>query len=301
MKWRGRERSSNIEDRRGAPRPMGGSRPGYSPLGGMRIPMGRTGGGIGTIIAIVVVLGVIWFATGQNPLESITGTPQTTSASSTTAPRANAGEDELAQFVGVVVKETENLWHEVFRQNDLTYREPVVVLFTDVTQSACGVAQASTGPFYCPNDEKVYIDLAFYEQLHRQFGAPGDFAQAYVVAHEIGHHVQQLTGVLPDFNARRASMSQDEQNAYSVRVELQADCYAGVWANYVGQQGLLESGDFEEAMNAANAIGDDTLTLGRVSPRNFTHGTSEQRMFWFQRGYTTGDVGQCDTFAPGAL
>jgi uncharacterized protein len=302
MKWRGRERSSNIEDRRGAPRSTGGFRPGGSPFGGgMRLPTGRTTGGIGTIIAIVVVLGIIWFATGQNPLESITGTPQTPSASSTTAPQSNAGQDELAQFVGVVVKETENLWHEVFRQNNLTYREPTVVLFTDMTQSACGVAQASTGPFYCPNDEKVYIDLVFYEQLHRQFGAPGDFAQAYVVAHEIGHHVQQLTGVLPEFNARRASMSQDEQNAYSVRVELQADCYAGVWANYVGQQGLLESGDFEEAMNAANAIGDDTLTRGRVAPRNFTHGTSEQRMAWFRRGYSTGDVGQCDTFAAGAV
>lgn len=300
MKWRGRERSSNIEDRRGAPGPMGGYRPGQFGQG-MRIPMGRTGGGIGTIITIVVVLGIIWFATGRNPLESITGTPQAPSASSTAAPRADAGQDELAQFVGVVVKETENLWGEVFRQNGLTYREPTVVIFSDMTQSACGVAQASTGPFYCPNDEKVYIDLAFYEQLHRQFGAPGDFAQAYVVAHEVGHHVQQLTGVLPEFNARRATMSQDQQNAYSVRVELQADCYAGTWANYVGQQGLLESGDFEEAMNAANAIGDDTLTRGRVAPRNFTHGTSEQRMTWFQRGYSTGDVGQCDTFAAGAL
>jgi uncharacterized protein len=199
------------------------------------------------------------------------------------------------------VKETETLWGEVFRQNGLTYREPTIVLFTDVTQSACGVAQASAGPFYCPNDQKVYIDLSFYQQLHSRFGAPGDFAQAYVIAHEVGHHVQQLTGVLPEFNARRASMSQDEQNAYSVRVELQADCYAGVWANYVGQAGLLDSGDFEEAMNAANAIGDDTLTRGRVAPRNFTHGTSEQRMAWFRRGYTSGDVGQCDTFAAGAV
>jgi uncharacterized protein len=306
MKWRGRERSSNIEDRRGAPGAGGGfgrgglgSNP-FGRGGGMRIPMGRSGGGIGMIVAIVVILGIIWLVTGQSPLDTLTGTTTgVPSSSSQSRPLPQAGQDELADFVGVVVKENENLWGEVFQQNDLRFAPASVVLFTDVTQSGCGVAQASTGPFYCPNDQKVYIDLAFYDQLRDRFGAAGDFAQAYVIAHEIGHHVQQLTGVLPEFNARRAQMSQEQQNAYSVRVELQADCYAGVWANYVGQQNLLESGDFEEAMNAANAIGDDTLTRGQVAPRNFTHGTSEQRMRWFQRGYSTGDVSQCDTFAAG--
>ena len=175
------------------------------------------------------------------------------------------------------------------------------MLFSQQTESGCGIADASSGPFYCPNDQKVYIDLSFYEQLRAQFGASGDFAQAYVIAHEIGHHVQQVTGVLPDFNARRAQMSQAEQNSYSVKVELQADCYAGVWANYVKQQNLLEQGDVEEAINAANAIGDDTLTRGTVQPRNFTHGSSAQRMEWLKRGMQSGDVGQCDTFASGAV
>jgi predicted metalloprotease len=306
MKWRGRERSSNIEDRRGAPGGgLGrGGGLGYNPFGqggGMRLPMGRSGG-IGSLIAIIVVLGIIWFVTGTNPLDMLTGTSTgVPSSSSQSRPLPQAGQDELADFVGVVVKENENLWGQVFQQNNLSFEPAGVVLFSDITQSACGTAQSATGPFYCPNDQKVYIDLAFYDQLRDRFGAAGDFAQAYVIAHEIGHHVQQLTGVLPEFNARRAGMSQDQQNAYSVRVELQADCYAGVWANYAGQEDLLERGDFEEAMNAANAIGDDTLTRGQVSPRNFTHGTSEQRQSWFERGYSTGDVGQCDTFAAGAV
>ncbi|HHY49566.1 MAG TPA: zinc metallopeptidase [Alphaproteobacteria bacterium] len=257
--------------------------------------MGR-GGGIGGIVGIIVVFGLIWFLTGTNPLDMVTGTNTgPVSSSSHSRPLPQAGQDELADFVGVVVKETENLWTQVFQQNGRRYAPPSVVLFSDATQSGCGIAQAATGPFYCPNDKKVYIDLRFYEQLRRRFGAPGDFAQAYVIAHEIGHAVQDQTGVLPEFNARRARMSQEQQNAYSVRIELQADCYAGVWANYAGQENLLEQGDFEEAMNAANAIGDDTLTRGQVSERNFTHGTSEQRMRWFQRGYQTGDVGQCDT------
>lgn len=307
MKWRGRERSSNIEDRRGAP-PGGGFGGGlganpFGTGGGIRIPMGRrAGGGIGSLIGIVVVLGIIWLVTGTNPLEMLTGGAGTgITSSSQSRPLPQAGQDELADFVGVVVKENENLWTEVFQQNNMTFQPAGVVLFSDMTESACGVAQSATGPFYCPLDRKVYIDLAFYDQLRDQFGAAGDFAQAYVISHEIGHHVQELTGVLPEFNERRATMSQEQQNAYSVRVELQADCYAGVWANYAGQENLLEQGDFEEAMTAANAIGDDTLTRGQVSPRNFTHGTSEQRMRWFERGYSTGDVGQCDTFAGGAV
>ncbi len=298
MKWQGRERSSNIEDRRGQGGGFGG---GFGRMGGgglgRPIPMGRAGGGGLGIVGIVIVLGLIWFVTGQNPIDVVTGGGTTApSSSSQWVPSQNAGEDELANFVGVVVKDTENMWGEEFQKHNMTYRPAKVVLFNDATQSECGVAQASSGPFYCPNDQKVYVDLSFYDQLRNQFGASGDFAQAYVIAHEIGHHVQNLTGVLPEFNQRRGAMSQDEQNAYSVRVELQADCYAGVWANYANRQNYLEQGDVEEAINAANAIGDDTLTRGQVAPRNFTHGTSEQRMMWLKRGMQTGDVTQCDTF-----
>ena len=298
MKWQGRERSSNIEDRRGQGGGFG--RMGGGNLGGLRIPMGggrSAGGGLG-IAGIIVVLGIIWFATGQNPIDVLTGgmSGSSSQTSQYSPPPANASQDELSQFVGVVVKETENLWTEVFRQNNLSYKPPTVVLFTDATQSGCGVAQSASGPFYCPNDKKVYIDLAFYDQLRQQFGAPGDFAQAYVIAHEIGHAVQDQTGVLPEFNSKRGSMSQEQQNAYSVRVELQADCYAGVWANYANKENLLEAGDAEEAIRAANQIGDDTLTRGQVSERNFTHGTSQQRMAWLKRGMDSGDVSQCDTF-----
>ncbi|WP_423067305.1 KPN_02809 family neutral zinc metallopeptidase [Devosia sp. CN2-171] len=295
MKWQGRERSSNVEDRRSqGGGGLGGSRGGFGmPGGGMRIPTGRAGGGLG-LVGIVVVVGIMLLL-GMNPLDMLTGGGSTTTTSSQqyAPPPSSAGQDELADFVGVVVKDTETLWTEVFQQNNLSYVPPKVVLFTDATQSACGVAQSASGPFYCPNDKKVYIDLSFYDQLRRQFGAPGDFAQAYVIAHEIGHAVQDQTGVLPEFNRARATMSQEEQNAYSVRVELQADCYAGVWANYVKQQNYLEQGDVEEAINAANAIGDDTLTRGQVSERNFTHGTSAQRMASLKKGMDSGDVGQC--------
>ncbi|RYE38048.1 MAG: neutral zinc metallopeptidase, partial [Hyphomicrobiales bacterium] len=210
------------------------------------------------------------------------------------------GQDELVDFVGVVVKETEDLWTEVFASAGEDYPEPPVVLFSGQTNSGCGVADARTGPFYCPVDSKVYIDLSFYDELHRKFGAPGDFAQAYVLAHEVGHHVQNLTGVLPEFNRRRQSMSEEQANAYSVRVELQADCYAGVWANYAGQKNLLDSGDIEEALNAAEQIGDDTLQKrmqGYAVPKTFNHGTSEQRQTWFARGYKSGDPNDCDTFS----
>jgi uncharacterized protein len=306
VKWRGRQRSSNIEDRRGAPGGFGrgGGLGGLGGLGrgrGIPIPMGRRGG-IGSIIGIVVILGIIWVATGTNPLDMLTGTTTGVPSTSTQSrPLPEAGQDELADFVGVMVSDTETFWNGVFRENGSTYDEPSVVLFTDLTQSACGTAQASTGPFYCPLDQKVYIDLSFYDQLRDRFGAAGDFAQAYVIAHEIGHHVQQLTGVLPEFNARRASMSQEEQNAHSVRIELQADCYAGVWANYIGRQNWLEAGDVDEAMNAAGSVGDDRLTGGRVPNTAFTHGTAAQRMRWFQRGFSTGDVGQCDTFSAAQL
>lgn len=306
MKWRGRARSSNIEDRRGQ-RPTGFGRMGGfgGRGGGIRIPMGRRGGGIGGVVGIIVVLGIMWALTGVNPIDMLTGgqmaPTQTPSASSSTQ-LPQQGEDEMVDFVGVVIKETEDLWNEVFANSGAEYPEPTLVLFTDQVESGCGLADARTGPFYCPVDQKVYIDLSFYRQLREQFGAPGDFAQAYVLAHEVGHHVQNLTGVLPEFNQARPSLSQEEANQWSVRVELQADCYAGIWANYAGQEDLLENGDIEEAVNAATQIGDDTLQermQGFAVPKTFNHGTSAQRREWFERGYTSGDVNACDTFSGG--
>jgi len=196
------------------------------------------------------------------------------------------------------VKDTEDYWGEFFSAQGDSYTPPAVVLFSGQTQSGCGVADSASGPFYCPNDRKVYIDLSFYDQLRQQFGAPGDFAQAYVIAHEVGHHVQQLIGVLPEFNQARQSMTQEQANAASVKVELQADCFAGTWARAEFERGFLEDGDVAEAMNAANQIGDDRLTGGRVPSSQFTHGTSEQRMKWFRHGYETGDPAQCDTSTP---
>ncbi|MBU1304370.1 MAG: neutral zinc metallopeptidase, partial [Alphaproteobacteria bacterium] len=239
MKWRGREQSSNIEDRRsqGGRGGLGGTPFGQGG-GGFRMPSGGGGrgsrGGMGSLIGIVVVLGIIWLVTGQNPIDMLGGgssSSSSTMSSSASAP-TSGDQADLRDFVGVVVKETEDLWTQVFAQQNQAYTPPKVVLFSGQTNSGCGAADASTGPFYCPEDAKVYIDLSFYEQLRSQFGAPGDFAQAYVLAHEVGHHIQNITGVLPEFNRRRASMSQEQANAYSVRVELQADCYAGVWANY---------------------------------------------------------------------
>lgn len=297
MKWRGRQGSSNIEDRRG--QSSGG---GFgSGMGGprLRIPGGggRSGGGIGLIIVVIIIA----MALGINPMSLFDGSigsgPSTGSSGS--RPTNNANTDELAAFVGVVVKENEDMWGKIFADSGMDYKPSPVVLFDGQTRSACGTADASTGPFYCPGDSKVYIDLAFYDQLRRQFGAPGDFAQAYVLAHEIGHHVQNLTGVLPEFNAARPRLSTEEANAWSVRVELQADCYAGVWAAYAGQEDLLESGDIEEALNAANQIGDDTLQKkmqGFAVPKTFNHGTSAQRKKWFERGYSERNPGACDTF-----
>lgn len=306
MKWRGRQQSSNIEDRRsqggGGLGGLGGSPFGRGG-GGIRIPTGGgSRGGIGSLIGIVVVLGIIWVATGTNPIDILTGGSSGGGSAATSSSRLpTTGEQaELRDFVGVVVKETEDLWTGVFQASGEDYPEPTVVLFSNQVDTACGAADSSTGPFYCPGDQKVYIDLSFYDQLREQFGAPGDFAQAYVLAHEVGHHIQNITGVLPEFNQRRQSMSQEEANAYSVRVELQADCYAGVWANYAGQEDLLDNGDIEEAVNAAIQIGDDTLQermQGFAVPKTFNHGTSAQRKTWFERGYTSGDPGDCDTFS----
>jgi predicted metalloprotease len=301
VKWQGRQGSSNIEDRRGQGGGLGGGfGRGSSPFGGgggFRLPTGGGGrsGGMGSLIVIVIFVGIA-LAFGINPLSILTGGDSSTNVPfQQTLPPKNADQDELANFVGVMVKDTEDYWGNYFRTQGDTYTAPKVVLFSGQTESGCGIADASSGPFYCPNDSKVYVDLSFYEQLRRQFGAPGDFAQAYVIAHEVGHHVQNLIGVLPAFNQARQTMSQEEANAASVRVELQADCFAGAWAREEFEQGFLESGDLQEAMNAASQIGDDRLTGGRVPSSQFTHGTSEQRMSWFRQGYESGDPARCDT------
>jgi predicted metalloprotease len=302
MKWQGRKRSSNIEDRRGS---SGGMfrRSGGMGGSGFRIPTGgRSGGGMG--IGVIVIVLIIGVALGINPMSLLDGSlgTGTSGSGSVSRPLPDAGEDDLADFVAVVVQDTEDLWAEVFTENGMTYEPATVVLFTGTDRSACGLADARTGPFYCPGDQNVYIDLSFYETLRSQFGAPGDFAQAYVIAHEIGHHVQNLVGVLPEYSRAIQSMSEEEANAYSVRIELQADCYAGIWASYVGEENLLENGDIEEAINAAEQIGDDAIqrrTQGVVLPKTFTHGSSAQRQEWFERGYSTGNVGACDTFSDG--
>lgn len=298
MRWKGRRQSSNIEDRRGA-RGFGS---GGNPFGrgGMRLPTGglRVGGGK-SILFLIIAGAVIWFL-GGNPLSVLTGgggglLPTQTSQSRISPER----QDEMKQFVATILAETEDVWSGIMQSQGETYPKPRLVLFSGAVQSACGSASSAMGPFYCPGDQKVYIDLDFYDELANRFGAAGDFAQAYVLAHEIGHHVQNIVGVLPQFNKLRQSLSEAEANAMSVKVELQADCFAGIWGHYTAQKGLLEQGDMEEALNAAQQIGDDTLqrrSQGYVVPESFNHGTSEQRMTWFSRGFQSGRLDSCDTF-----
>ncbi len=297
MRWRGRQGSSNVEDRRGTRMPGGFGMPG----GGMRMPgrgASRAGfGGIGFILVIVIVSMLL----GVNPMSLIEGIdtgPASTQQGDAPAPPQN---DEMAQFVSVVLADTEDTWSKVFRQEfNADYPEPSLVLFTGAIASACGFAQSATGPFYCPNDRKVYIDLQFYDELRRRFQAPGDFAQAYVIAHEVGHHIQNLTGILPKFNELRQRLPQAEANQLSIRIELQADCFAGVWAHDTAQKGLLDKGDIEEALNAATQIGDDAIqkrTQGYIVPDAFNHGTSEQRQRWFRIGLTEGRLDACDTLS----
>ncbi len=295
MRWRGRRESSNVEDRRGS----GGGGFGF-PRGGMRIPIGTRRGGFGGLgfLLFIVVISLIF---GINPLTLIEGIdPGVQQVDQQRQAPRSPEEDELAQFVSVVLADTEDTWNGIFdRQRSERYEEPRLVLFTGAVQSACGFTQSATGPFYCPGDRQVYIDLEFFDQLHRRFDAPGDFAQAYVVAHEVGHHVQNLLGILPRFNEIRQRVSQEEANQLSVMVELQADCFAGVWAHDTAQKGLLEQGDVEEALNAATQIGDDTLQRrqqGYVVPESFNHGTSAQRERWFRIGLTEGRIDACDTF-----
>jgi predicted metalloprotease len=264
---------------------------------------GAGGGGLSTIVMLVVLFFVLK-ACGIDPMQILTGgggnvVPLDPSQQSAPAPRTQERNDEMKQFVATVLAETEDTWNGIFQAEGLQYREPTLVLFDGQVRSACGFASAASGPFYCPGDQKLYIDLSFYDELSRRFGASGDFAQAYVLAHEVGHHVQNLIGVLPKFNQMRQTMDQSETNAMSIRVELQADCFAGVWAHYTAQKGLLEKGDAEEAINAANQIGDDTLqrrTQGFVVPDSFNHGTSQQRVEWFAKGLQSGKLDMCDTF-----
>ncbi len=273
MKWVGRAGSSNVRDRRG----MGGKL--------------ALGGGAGGIIILVLSL-----LLGENPLNmlNIGGTQATSPA-----------EDQHAEFVSVVLKDTEDVWHRIFNEElNVPYTEPTLVLFNGTDQSGCGFASAATGPFYCPLDNSVFIDLSFYDELGTRFGASGDFAMAYVVAHEVGHHVQNLLGISDKVQEARQQLSAEEGNQLSVALELQADFYAGVWAHHAEQmKKILEPGDIEEAMNAANAIGDDRLQMqsqGYVVPDAFTHGTSSQRMYWFRKGFETGDLKQGNTFADSA-
>ena len=278
MKWQGRAGSGNIEDRRGM---------------GMGLPIG---GGIGGLVLLLLISAL----TGTNPADLING-GESSSPDSSVGTTGVRDDDPAAEFVSVVLRDTEETWGELFRERGQTYEPPVLVLFTDATQSACGVGQAAMGPFYCPGDRRVYLDLSFFRDLARM-GAPGDFAQAYVVAHEVGHHVQTLTGVSQRVSAARQRSGERDANALSVRQELQADCYAGVWGHYAARRELLEPGDAEEGLRAAAAIGDDRLqrqSQGRVVPESFTHGTSEQRMTWLRRGMESGRVEACDTFSAG--
>lgn len=278
MRWRGGRESDNVEDRRG----MG--------TGTM-----VAGGGIGTVVIALIAM---FF--GVDPTVILEGGSSRVVPSQQTAP-PSAADQEAGKFVSVVLADTEDTWRALFKQMGGTYREPKLVLFNGAVQSACGFAQSAVGPFYCPADQKVYLDTQFFDEMQRRFKAPGDFAQAYVIAHEIGHHVQNLLGISDKVQALRARASQVEGNDLSVRLELQADCFAGVWANHAQKtRQILESGDVEEALNAATAIGDDRLQMrskGYVAPDSFTHGSSAQRVRWFKQGITTGDLRQCDTFS----
>ncbi|MCG8425740.1 MAG: neutral zinc metallopeptidase [Chromatiales bacterium] len=286
MRWKTGRRSRNVEDRRGT-----------------RVTRGVKGGGIGTI---VLVLAALYF--GIDPsvvLNSGIGNIGTSSTQST--PRQTTPEeDHLADFVSVVLADTEDTWHSLFQQElGERYQEPKLVMFSGAVQSACGFAQAAMGPFYCPADQKVYIDLSFYRDLKQRHDAPGDFAQAYVIAHEVGHHVQTLLGISSKVHAAKRKLSQTEANKLSVRQELQADCFAGLWAHHADRaRNILERGDIDEALNAASAIGDDRLqkqSRGHVTPDSFTHGSSQQRVRWFKKGYTEGKLSTCNTFKVASL
>jgi predicted metalloprotease len=280
MRWRTGRRSRNIEDRRR-----------------VRIPKKAAGGGIGIIVIALIAM---YFGVDPTVFLSQQGPPSSSVSTYTTSKPISPAENQLAEFVAVVLADTEDTWHILFSKIGKTYREPTLVLFSGAVESACGYAQAAMGPFYCPADQKVYIDLSFYRDLKNRHQAPGDFAQAYVIAHEIGHHVQTLLGISEKVHSARSRVSQVEGNKLSVMQELQADCFAGVWAHHANRsRQILEEGDIEEALNAASAIGDDRLQQrgrGYVTPDSFTHGSSRQRVSWFRQGIEKGDMGQCNTF-----
>lgn len=283
MQWRGRRQSANVEDRRG--------------IGGPALAIGG-GGGIVAIVAIVLVL-----LLGGDPGTILQPSPLAPSTVTSSSSATGSPQDEAAQFVSVVLASTEDVWTEQFRLMGETYRAPRLVLYSGTVQTPAGFASAASGPFYSPADQKVYLDLSFFEELKTRFGAPGDFAEAYVIAHEVGHHVQKLLGIMDQVDAAQARASEAQKNELSVRLELQADFLAGLWAHYA-QTGLLEGGDIEEGLAAAAAIGDDRLQMqaqGYVVPDAFTHGTSSQRVRWFKLGYETGDVSRGDTFSADAL
>jgi hypothetical protein len=276
MRWQGRRESGNVEDRRGSSR------------GGL-----IAGGGIGGIVIALLI-----YFLGGDPSQVMN--MQQSAPQQQQSPEQQAKDDQAASFVKVVLAETEDVWNRIFTEMNQQYREPKMVLFTGLVESACGNASSASGPFYCPADEKVYIDLSFYDELQHKLNAPGDFAMAYVVAHEVGHHIQNILGISEKVQRMRGRVSETEYNKLSVKLELQADFLAGVWAHHTQKlQNIIEPGDIEEALNAANAIGDDRLqkqAQGYVVPDAFTHGTSEQRMYWFKKGFQTGDIRQGDTF-----
>jgi uncharacterized protein len=275
MLWQGRRESSNVDDRRG--------------IGGGGIAVG--GGIIGVIFLVVKFL--LGGGDGGDTQLQLPNQNQPLSA------EEQAAQDQEVHFVKTILAETEDVWHQLMQQAGRDYPEPTLVLFSGATQSACGYASSATGPFYCPGDQDLYIDLSFYEELKNRFHAGGDFAMAYVIAHEVGHHIQKLLGTSDKIDRLRQQLSEEEFNKYSVRLELQADYFAGVWAHYEKGKNILEQGDIEEALNAANAIGDDRLqkeSQGYVVPESFTHGTSAQRMYWFKKGFETGDLNQGNTF-----
>lgn len=282
MRWQGRRESDNVEDRRRQ----------SSGIGGGRIPLPRGKGGI-ILLIIVAVAG--YYGYDLTPL--LTGG---TSAPSSQQRSISPQDDEAAKFTSVILATTEDTWDNLFRQMGKTYVAPKLVMYRGATRTGCGTGQSVMGPFYCPADQTVYIDLSFYDEMKTQLGADGDFAQGYVIAHEVGHHVQKLLGIEPKVRQMQQGASQQQINQLSVKMELQADCFAGVWGRHMDQQNILEAGDLQEALNAAQAIGDDKLqqqSQGRVVPDSFTHGTSEQRYSWFKRGFDSGNPGQCDTFS----
>ena len=280
MRWSSGRRSQNIEDRRGR-----------------RIGRKTAGGGIGVIVIALIAM---YFGVDPSVFLNQQGSPSIGTSSYSVSTSDTPENRQLVEFVSVVLADTEDTWHALFRQWDRTYTEPTLVLFSGAVESACGYAQAAVGPFYCPGDQKVYIDLSFYNDLKNRFRAPGDFAQAYVIAHEIGHHVQTLLGISKKIHNLRSRVTKVEANRLSVMQELQADCFAGIWAHHADKtRQILEEGDIEEALNAASSIGDDRLqkqSRGYVTPDSFTHGSSAQRVRWFRQGLQTGDISQCNTF-----